>query len=147
MKAINTILIMLLALTLTSANWSSDFSQAKQLSRKENKLILLKFSGSDWCVPCIRMEKNIFSKDTFQHFAEDNLVMVNADFPRLKKNQPDKSITKQNETLAEQYDKQGHFPYTVLLNSDGKVLKAWDGDPGVSPEELIQQIKASQHAN
>jgi thioredoxin-related protein len=137
----------LAAVLLMSAGWRTDFSIAKQEAAKEHKLILLKFSGSDWCVPCIRLEKGIFSQDTFTHFAESNLVMINADFPRQKKNQPDKSVIKQNEMLAEQYDKEGHFPYTVLLDSDGKVLKRWDGDPGLSAEDFIQEIATAKNAN
>lgn len=124
-----------------SAAWRSNFQQAKDEARKDNKLVLLKFSGSDWCVPCIRMEKEVFNADTFTQFASDKLVMVNADFPR-KKTSLDKTIVKQNETLAEQYDKEGHFPYTVLLDADGKVLKVWDGYKGDKPEVFIDQIKA-----
>lgn len=125
----------------TSATWRSNFEQAKSEAKKDHKLILLKFSGSDWCVPCIRMEKDVFNADTFTQFAEDKLVMVNADFPR-KKSGLDKAIIKQNEALAEQYDKEGHFPYTVLLDADGKVLKVWDGYKGDKPEEFIDQIQA-----
>ena len=147
MKFIVGILSILTAGMLMSSSWKTDFSKAKETAKKENKLILLKFSGSDWCIPCIRLEKQVFSQDAFSQFADNKLVMVNADFPRLKKNMPDKDIIKQNEVLAEQYDKQGHFPYTVLLDSDGKVLKAWDGDPGLSPEVFIEQIKTVSNGN
>ena len=142
-----TVLILVAGILLMSAGWRTDYSKAKEQAKKENKLILLKFSGSDWCVPCIRMEKEVFDKDAFAHFADSNLIMVNADFPRQKKNQPEAAIIKQNETLAEQYDKQGHFPYTVLLSPDGKVLKVWDGDPKLSPEEFVRQIRDIQDAD
>ncbi|WP_276134033.1 thioredoxin family protein [Polluticoccus soli] len=134
-------------LVLMSAGWRTDFSKAKDAARAEHKLILLKFSGSDWCLPCIKMEKDVFAKDTFQHFADENLEMVNADFPRLKKHELDKAVVKQNETLAEQYDKTGHFPYTVLLDADGKVLKTWDGYQGEKPEEMIREIQLYAHAH
>lgn len=135
------------AMFLMSFSWRTDFSKAKDDAANQHKLILLKFSGSDWCVPCIRMEKNIFSKDAFAQYADSNLVMINADFPRLKKNQPSKDVVKQNEALAEQYDKEGSFPLTVLLSPDGKVLKRWEGDPAVSPEEFVTQIKSVQNAD
>lgn len=125
---------------LSSFGWDTNFQKAKNAAKAENKLILLKFSGSDWCLPCIRMEKEVFAKDTFARFADKNLEMVNADFPRLSKHALDKAVSKQNESLAEQYDKDGHFPYTVLLNADGKVLKVWDGYTGEKPEDLIRQI-------
>lgn len=129
-------------MTLTmSASWRTDFEKAKDEAKKEHKLVLLKFSGSDWCVPCIRMEKEIFNSEAFSAFASEDLVMVNADFPR-KKGSLNQAVIKQNEALAEQYDKEGHFPYTVLLDADGKVLKTWDGYKGNQPDVFIDQIKA-----
>jgi len=132
---------MVLSVFLMSSGWRTDFQKAKEEARSENKLILLKFSGSDWCLPCIRMEKDVFSKDEFAQFADKSLEMVNADFPRLKKHELDKAVSKQNDALAEQYNKAGHFPYTLLLDADGKVLKVWDGYNGEKPEDLIRQIK------
>jgi thioredoxin-related protein len=143
MWKIRCVALVALAFSLMSFDtWRTDFDKAKSDARNEHKLILLKFSGSDWCVPCIRMEKELFTQDAFSRFADKSLVMVNADFPRLSKNKQDKSVKKQNEALAEQYDKEGHFPYTVLLSPDGKVLKVWDGYSGMKPEELIAQINA-----
>jgi thioredoxin-related protein len=146
MKLLTALLLAISSLVLISADKSPDWEQAKRQARQENKLILLTFSGSDWCLPCIRMEKEVFEKDTFSHFANNNLVMVNADFPRQKKN-IDKDKTAQNEALAEQYDKVGHFPFTVLLDADGKVLMAWDGYTGNKPEDFIRDIKTIKGGN
>lgn len=142
MRQLMLIALVCLAGIFTSAGWRTDFSRAKTDAKKENKLILLKFSGSDWCLPCIRMERELFAKDSFSKFAEVHLEMVNADFPRLKKNKLDNATERQNESLAEQYDKDGRFPFTVLLDADGKVLKTWDGYKGEKPEDIIQQISA-----
>lgn len=142
MKPLKLLLLLSAALLTMSAGWRTDFDQARTDARKEHKLILLKFSGSDWCLPCIRMEKELFGTDTFRAFSASELEMVNADFPRLGKNKPSKSVQAQNETLAERYDKEGHFPYTVLLDADGKVLKSWDGYVALQPAELIRQIRA-----
>ena len=84
-------------------NWHNNFEDAKQLARKEHKHILLNFSGSDWCGPCIRLHKEIFESEPFQKFAETNLVLVNADFPRLKKNQLSSSQQKINDAIADKY--------------------------------------------
>jgi len=138
LKLRSIIALLVLPLFLMSAGiWRTDFEKAKADAQRQHKLILLKFSGSDWCIPCIRMEKEVFATDTFQHFAAESLIMVNADFPR----HANKALLKQNEKLAEQYNKEGHFPYTVLLDPDGKVLKSWDGYKGMKPEELIAQVK------
>jgi len=81
---------LLMALSLTclsflSLNWQTDFNKAKEDASKQNKAILISFSGSDWCGPCIRMEKEIFESDVFTNYATNNLVLVKADFPREKK--------------------------------------------------------------
>lgn len=135
------LIILPVLIVLSSATWRTDFAQAKQDAAKQNKNILLKFSGSDWCIPCIKMKKKLFDQDTFQHYATDHLLMVNADFPRQKKNKLSDELIKANEALAEQYNKEGHFPYTILLDANGKVLKVWDGYKDMTPEEFINDIK------
>ena len=134
-------MLLLLPFITTAGGWRTDFDKAKIDAKQQHKMILLKFSGSDWCIPCIRMEKEIFATDTFQHFADLTLIAVNADFPRLAKHKMSKALIAQNERLVEQYNKDGHFPYVVLLDSDGKVLKVWNGYKGMRPEELIAQMK------
>src|ERR671933_312496 len=120
----------LLMYTLVAApGWQLNFDQAKAEAKQTNKLILLNFSGSDWCGPCIKLKKDVFESAEFQQFAADNLVLVRADFPRLSKNQLDAHQTAHNETLAETYNKQGKFPFTVLLDGNGRVIQEWDGYP------------------
>lgn len=127
--------------------WETDFEKAKDRAAAEGKFILVNFSGSDWCVPCINLRREIFESEIFKNHAQENLVLVNADFPRLKKNQLSKQQQKKNDFLAEQYDPQGHFPYTVLLDKEGKVVHSWDGFPNISAEQFITQLKAFTNAN
>ena len=136
-----------LCLLLMSARWETDFARAKEEARASNKHILLSFSGSDWCIPCIKTKKEIFEKESFIKFADSNLILVNADFPRLKKNSLSKELTKQNDALAEQYDKDGIFPETLLLSADGKVLKEWHGYQDMTPEHFVSQIIAFERTN
>jgi thiol-disulfide isomerase/thioredoxin len=116
-------------------------NEAKTISVKNNRPILLNFSGSDWCGPCVRLHKEIFDNYVFKVFAYDNLVLVNADFPRQKKNQLSKEQQKQNDQLADMYNKEGKFPYTVLLSPDGKILRDWDGNPKDGVASFIEDIK------
>jgi thioredoxin-related protein len=127
--------------------WLTDFSKAHQQSVQTSKRMLLNFSGSDWCGPCIRMKKEIFNSDAFSGYASEHLILVNADFPRLKKNQLNKEQTKQNEALADKYNMDGKFPFTILLDVDGKVLRAWDGYPDESAEAFVEEIKKLNAAN
>jgi thioredoxin-related protein len=127
--------------------WETDFSKAKQLAQADHKLIVLNFSGSDWCGPCIRLHKEIFESNAFTGYANDHLVLMNADFPRLKKNQLPKEQQAKNDQLADQYNKEGKFPFTLLLTADGKVLKTWEGFPNISSEAFTEQVKAVANAN
>lgn len=139
--------IALLFLVLIPLQWETDFENAKKTAKEKNELILLNFSGSDWCGPCILLRKDYLESDAFQDMAKGNLVMVNADFPRKKKNQQSAELVKRNEALAEKYNKEGLFPYTLLLNADGKVLKTWKGKPEVPVEKWAKEIKAICTAN
>ncbi len=123
--------------------WGNDFDKAKIESLENKKLILLYFSGSDWCGPCIKLKKDVLETEEFIDFASNKLVLVRADFPRMKKNQLDKVQTEKNEKLAEKYNNKGKFPLTVLLDSSGKVLKEWDGYPkDLNSKVLKLQIQA-----
>ncbi len=128
-------------------NWSGDFNIVQTEAAKSHKLILINFSGSDWCGPCIRLRKEILESAKFEQYAAQNLLLVRADFPRQKKNQLAKEQVKLNETLAEKYNAEGKFPYTLLVDEKGKVLKVWDGYPDESPEKFINDISKFNNAH
>jgi thioredoxin-related protein len=128
-------------------NWINNLDDAKVTAKKEHKLILLNFSGSDWCLPCIKLRKDIFDTEAFNSYAADNLVLVNADFPRKNKNQLSKEQQKINETLADRYDPKGNFPYTILLDANGNKLKIWDGFYKDGIENFITEIKEASRVN
>ncbi|MFF5380556.1 thioredoxin family protein [Pedobacter suwonensis] len=132
--------VALLGLFTIPALWMENFSEAQQQAKATHKQILINFSGSDWCGPCIRLRKEILESESFEQYADKNLVLVRADFPRQKKNQLAKEQVKLNEALAEVYNKDGKFPYTLLVDEDGKVLKTWDGFPNESPEAFVSEL-------
>jgi hypothetical protein len=129
-------------LFLSFTEWHHDLADAEQIAKKEHKHILLNFSGSDWCGPCIRMRREIFGTQAFQRMADTDLVLVNADFPRMKKNRPSAAPLQLNEAMADQYNPRGKFPFTLLLTAGGTVLKEWDGFPDTDPAGFAQQVKA-----
>ena len=131
---------------MSFTGWETNFDAAKQQAAKEHKLILLNFSGSDWCGPCIRLRKEIFESTAFKQVADSALVLVNADFPRAKKNQLTKELQQANDTLAEKYNEKGAFPFTLLLDADGKVLRSWDGYPKEGMDEFIAEVALLTHA-
>jgi len=133
------LIFFVLGLTI-NITWLGDFNEAVSEAAKSHKYILINFSGSDWCGPCIRERKEILENDVFEKYASEHLVLVRADFPRKKKNQLSKEQTKKNEELADKYNPDGKFPYTILVDEHGKVIKAWDGFPNESPENFVSEI-------
>jgi hypothetical protein len=127
--------------------WHVNMQEARELARKEHRHLLLNFSGSDWCGPCILLRKEILDDPAFSQFADTALVLVNADFPRMKKNQLSKVQQELNDKLADQYDSKGQFPLTLLLSADGRVLKQWEGNPGVKAAVFSEQVKAAIDAD
>jgi len=93
------------------------------------------------------LRKEILESATFEDYASGHLVLVRADFPRQKKNQLSKEQTRLNEALADKYNADGKFPYTLLVDENGKILHSWDGFPGVTPEQFVDQIKDAGQAS
>jgi thioredoxin-related protein len=121
--------------------WLTDYKKAQQQAKASNKLLLVNFTGSDWCGFCIRLDGEVFSKPEFKDYASKNLVLLEIDFPRPGgarwKTQP-AELKKQNQELAEQYQIFG-FPTIVVLNGEGKIVGAlgyMEGGPAPFIAEL-----------
>ncbi len=119
------------------ANWMTDFAQAQAQAKTEDKLLLLDFTGSDWCGWCKLMEKEIFSQPAFEEYAAKNLVLVRLDFPRAKPLSTE--VRTQNQTLAQKFGING-FPTIVMLNGNGKPLVQLGYVRG-GPEVFINELK------
>ena len=137
------LLISFLSIIIGSGEWLTNFEEAKDTATKENKYILLNFAGTDWCAPCIKMKAEVFESETFLTLAEKQLVLVRADFPRLKKNQLTKEQIRHNEVLAEKYNPAGRFPLTVLLDANGQKIKEWDGYEFGSQDNFMVELNKS----
>lgn len=122
-----------------SQNWNTNFDEVKLKAVKENKNILLVFSGSDWCGPCIKLEKVVWKSPEFQAEVDKNWVIYRADFPNKKKNQLPADVVESNNRLAELYNKNGTFPLVLLLNPKGKII-GMTGFKNVSAQEYIKLI-------
>ncbi|MFC4233215.1 thioredoxin family protein [Parasediminibacterium paludis] len=142
MKRIVATIVLFVSLSAFT-NWQHNLNDAFAQAQKEHKYVLLNFSGSDWCGPCIKMHRDIFDNPIFEKYASTELVLVNADFPRQKKNQLSSAQQAINNSIADKYNTQGSFPLTVLLNDKGKVVKSWDGYPKATINEFIADIAAA----
>jgi thioredoxin-related protein len=141
MKKIIVLSLLFVATFGYSQNWKTNLEEAKNQAANENKNILVVFSGSDWCAPCMKLEKIVWKSDAFKTEAEKKWVLVRADFPKKKGNQLSKELTESNKLLAEKYNKGGSFPLVVLADKKGKVI-GMTGFKNVSAEEYIKIINA-----
>lgn len=132
-----------LAQSGTEQNWKVDYKAAATEAKAVHKPILMVFAGSDWCKPCIMLRKEVWESEQFKDYAKDNLVLLELDFPRMKKNQLPADQTKQNEELAAKYNKDGLFPLVVLTDESGNVI-AKTGYKAGGPEKYIEHLKELQ---
>jgi len=121
--------------------WQNDFAKAKEIASKADKPIILVFQGSDWCAPCIKLDREVWSTEAFKKYASEHYVMLKADFPRKKKNALSEKQTTANAKLAEMYNKNGVFPFVVVLDANGKVLGETSYKK-TTPENYIKELNA-----
>ncbi|MFP4068936.1 MAG: thioredoxin family protein [Opitutales bacterium] len=108
-------------------NWMTDYDAAVARAQSEDKVLLLDFTGSDWCGWCIKLDKEVFSRAEFAEYAKENLVLVKLDFPRGKPQSAE--VKEQNERLAGKYGIRG-FPTILLLSEDEELIGRTGYRPG-----------------
>lgn len=102
---------------LAEVQWSTDLPAAQAQAKKDKKIVLMNFTGSDWCGWCKKLQAEVFTTKEFDAYAKDKLVLVEVDFPNQKKQSA--ALKKANEALQEKYKATG-FPTIVALNGEGK---------------------------
>jgi len=105
--------------------WLTSVPDASAQAKKEHKLVLLNFTGSDWCSWCKKLDAEVFSKAEFSDYAKKNLVLVTVDFPQTKKLPAD--LAKANDALKDKYKIKG-YPTIIILNpADNSVVWNQEG--------------------
>jgi protein disulfide-isomerase len=121
-----------------AAGWEDNYDKAVAKAKTEKKMVLLDFTGSDWCGWCMKLDKEVLSKKEFKDYAKDNLVLVEVDFPQGKRQS--KKLKEQNEKLKTEHGITG-FPTIIVLDAEGqKVGKLGYGEGG--PEPFIAKLEA-----
>ncbi len=134
-------MFLLISVTGFSQNWLTDFEMAKKNAKNDDLNIILVFQGSDWCAPCIKLDKEIWDTEEFKTYSKNHFVMLKADFPKRKKNALSVDQQAHNDKLAEAYNKNGYFPYVVVLDENGNVLGS-TGYKKSSPKEYIKILES-----
>ncbi len=138
-------LTFLFSVGLQAQNYHSNIDTVRQTAEENEHLILMIFSGSDWCKPCMQMKENILEETSFREFANEHLEMLLVDFPYRKKNRLPKEQQKHNDALAEQYNPEGTFPLLVLTDAKGNIIKRMGYDRQLGPETYIELIQEKSH--
>lgn len=141
MKKISFIFILLLSSLSYSQDWQTSYERSLNKAKKENKKIILVFQGSDWCGPCIKLSQEIWSSDYFINYSNKKFVMLQADFPRKKKNFLSDEQQKSNNLLAEKYNPNGYFPFVVIIDKNENLLGEM-GYKKTTPENFIKIIES-----
>jgi len=126
-----------------AGEWITDYELALSAAKETNKPILINFTGSDWCIWCKRLQKEVFAENEFIEYAKSNLILLKLDFPRnIKQTEKEKA---QNDALAKQYGIQG-FPTIVLLSSNGKEITRTGYQEG-GPKKYVAHLQSLLASN
>lgn len=104
----------------SNLNWFLDYNEAIEISKNEQKPVLIYFTGSDWCAPCKMLKKDFFSSDEFMERSE-KMVLLMVDIPRRVDIVSPEQL-KKNKVLVSKYNRSGGYPNLVALNSKGNVI-------------------------
>ena len=121
--------------------WLTDLPKAEQQAKDENKIVLMDFTGSDWCGWCKKLDADTFSKPEFSDYAQKNLVLVQLDYPAHKEQSDD--LKKANAALAGKYNIQG-YPTLIAVKPDGTVIWTQVGYLEGGPQALIDQLTQAE---
>lgn len=119
-------------------DWATDFEKSQKAAAKEDKLMLVNFTGSDWCHWCVTLKKEVFDTEEFEA-AADKYVMVELDFPEGE-GIVSPSTRKANEKIAEKYGIQG-FPSVLLVTSEGAPVARTGYQEG-GPEAYLSHLES-----
>jgi protein disulfide-isomerase len=97
--------------------WMTDYEAALEKAKKEKKVVIADFTGSDWCGWCIKLKNEVFDQQEFKDWAKDHAVLLELDFPNKKK--LPEALTKQNAELAKRFKIEG-YPTILFLDGNGK---------------------------
>lgn len=127
-----------LAMQLHAAEWLTDLSKALDKAKADKKMVLMDFTGSDWCPPCKALHKTVLTSPEFEAYAKTNLELVEVDFPNDKPQTEE--LKASNKALSKKYEIEG-FPTVIVLDGEGKQLSKKVGYDGESPKDFIAELE------
>ncbi len=120
--------------------WLTQIEEAKAEAQANDQPIIMLFSGSDWCRPCMAMKNRVLDNEVFTDFAKDNVVLLEVDFPRKKQNKLSPAQTQHNNGLAEKYAPKV-FPTLVIIDSNGQEIDRMGYQSSLAAADYVKYIK------
>jgi len=120
------------------ATWMADFDKAVEVAKKENKNLLVDFTGSDWCGWCIKLHDEVFDHKAFLDAAQKEYVLVALDFPRSDELKAKVPNPERNNELKNKYGVRG-FPTILLLTPEGELIGQTGYQRG-GPEKYVAHL-------
>jgi thiol:disulfide interchange protein len=120
------------------ATWLTELGQAQATAKQGQKMVLLEFTGSDWCSPCKALHTNVLISAEFVEFTKANLVLMLVDFPHGKKLPVEQE--KANEALAKKYQIEV-VPTVIVLDSTGRQISKEVGYNGSTAKEFVANLQ------
>ncbi len=136
LSAIIAVAVVTTSAAFAAAGWDDNYEKALAKAKAEKKMVLLDFTGSDWCGWCMKLDKEIFSKKQFKDYAKENLVLVEIDFPQSKRQA--KKLKEQNAKLQKEFGVSG-YPTVWVLSPEGEKLGRLGYMEG-GPEPFIAKL-------
>lgn len=139
MKTLARLLVAVIATCTAFAEgeWLTDLAKAQEKAKAEKKMVLIDFTGSDWCPPCKNLHKTVLTSPEFAAFAKDNLVLVEVDFPRSKEQSAE--LKKANGELKAKFEIKG-FPTVIVLDAEGKEVFKKVGYGGTPAKDYVADL-------
>ena len=125
------------SLFAAEGDWTTDLAKAQEKAKADKKMVLLDFTGSDWCPPCKALHKNVLMSEEFAAFAKENLILVEIDFPNKKEQTAE--LKAANKELAKKYEIKG-YPTVIVLDGEGKELFKEVGYGGTTAKDYVAKL-------
>ncbi|MBT8043417.1 MAG: DUF953 domain-containing protein [Verrucomicrobiae bacterium] len=130
-------MITLTSIATAASGWMTNVDEALAKGKKENKPVMVEFTGSDWCPPCIMMHKKVFSKKAFTDAASKKFILVKIDIPRK-----DKELYAKNQKVLKKYRVSG-VPTVILFDADGKEFSRFSASQFPSVESFLANLDSA----
>jgi len=121
-----------------ASEWLTDLPKALDKAKADKKMVLMDFTGSDWCPPCKALHKTVLTSAEFQKFADDNLILVEVDFPQGK--EQTEELKASNKALAKKYEIEG-YPTVIVLDAQGNQLTKKVGYSGETAKDFVAELE------